>query len=101
MEKGEGERGGGEGRGGGKEGREETYVFINTCFRYGMSSVSMNDEMYVFGGYDNDGGPCNDCYKFNIGMIGQGEEMEGKGERGGEVREGGRGRRGRSEGRRR
>ena len=34
-----------------------------------MSGISYNDEMYMFGGYDKDSEPCNDCYKFNPGTF--------------------------------
>ena len=48
------------------------FYFILFCFvlfnRYGMSGVVYNREMYVFGGYDMNSEPCNDCYKFNPGM---------------------------------
>ena len=41
-----------------------------------MSGVSYNGEMYMFGGYDKDSEPCNDCYKFNLGTFESGEREE-------------------------
>ena len=32
-----------------------------------MSSVAFQGEMYLFGGYDMNSEPNNDCYKFNLG----------------------------------
>lgn len=32
-----------------------------------MSGVALENEMYIFGGYDKDSEPCNDCFKFNLG----------------------------------
>lgn len=35
--------------------------------RYGMSGIVYKEDMYIFGGYDNEGQSCNDCFKFNLG----------------------------------
>jgi len=34
--------------------------------RYGHSAVIYNNKMYVFGGYDNEGGKCNDLYVLSL-----------------------------------
>eukprot|EP00026_Physarum_polycephalum_P010964 Phypoly_transcript_11153.p1 GENE.Phypoly_transcript_11153~~Phypoly_transcript_11153.p1 ORF type:complete len:356 (+),score=45.77 Phypoly_transcript_11153:136-1068(+) len=34
--------------------------------RYGMAVGTLNEEMFIFGGYDKDSEPCNDFYKFNF-----------------------------------